>query len=77
MITTLEAMNLILTLPIKGASERPCHVINPDLWEVWCEIMKRPNESPTDVWSEIDVASSAESMLRQYIRNCVTGERTE
>lgn len=77
MIGPLDAMDLLLCLPVKGASNRPCHAVNPDLWEVWSRAKRRDWMDATDVWSEIDVASSAELMLRQYIRNCVTGERTE
>lgn len=73
----LTAMDLLLSLPLKGASDKPCHLVNPELWEVWCSVMDRPHENPTDIWSEIDVACSTELMLRQYIRNCVTGERVE
>jgi hypothetical protein len=39
--------------------------------------MDRPHDNPTDVWSEYDVASSVEMMLRKYIRDRVAGERVE
>lgn len=77
MIGPLDAMDLLLCLPVNGASNRPCHSINHDLWEVWCRAKGRDWKDATDVWSEIDVASSAELMLRQYIRERVAGERTE
>lgn len=77
MINTLDAMDLLLCLPINGASNKPCHAVNADLWEVWCRTKGRDWKDATNVWSEIDVASSAELMLRQYIRNRVTGDRKE
>jgi hypothetical protein len=73
----LNAMDLLLTLPMEGASEEPCHLHNPDLWAAWCQAKGRDATDPTDVWSEIDVAISAELMLKKYIRERVTGERTE
>lgn len=77
MIGPIDVMNLIFTLPINGASEQPCHAVNPDLWEVWCKAKGRTCEDPTNVWSEIDVASSAELMVRQFMRNRITGDRAE
>lgn len=77
MIGPLDAMDLLLCLPRKGASNQPCHAVNVDLWEVWCRAKGRDWRDATDVWSEMDVAASAELMLRQYIREQVTGERTE
>lgn len=73
----LTAMDLLLSLPMEGASNEPCHVANPELWEAWCSVMDRPHENPTDVWSEYDVAISVETMLRQYIRDRVIGKRSE
>lgn len=73
----LNAMDLLLTLPMEGASNEPCHLHNPDLWLAWCQAQGRSAVDPTDVWSEIDVAISAELMLRKYIRERVTGERQE
>lgn len=73
----LDAMDLLLTLPMRGASEEPCHLRNPDLWDAWCLAKGRLATDPTDIWSEIDVAISAELMLRRYIRERVTGEREE
>ena len=73
----LTAMDLLLSLPLEGASNKPCHIANPELWEAWCSAMDRPHDNPTDIWSEYDVASSVETMLRKYIRDRVAGDRVE
>ena len=73
----VDAVSLILRLPRHGASDQPCHEANPRLWKKWCQLKQRDPLQPSDVWTEIDVATSCELMLRQYIRERVTGERVE
>ena len=70
-------MDLLLSLPMKGACEEPCYLVNPGLWEAWCSAKGRDLASTSVVWTEIDVAASAELVLRQYIRERITGERSE
>lgn len=72
----LKAMDLLLSLPISGASNHLCHEVNPNLWFAWCEEKKRDPHQTSDVWTELDVAVSAEMMLRQYIRDRIIGERS-
>lgn len=73
----LKAIDLLLSLPLNGASLEPCHEVNPNLWQAWCEVKGRDPVEGSNVWTEMDIACSAEIMIRQYMRDLIAGDRKE
>lgn len=71
----LKAMDLLLSLPLNGATLDICHEVNPNLWHAWCNAIGRNPETVSTVYTEHDVACFAELLLKKYMRDRIVGDR--
>jgi hypothetical protein len=71
----LKAMDLLLSLPLNGATLDLCYETNPNLWNAWCNATNRNAEQVSRIYTEHDVACFAEILLKQYIRDRIVGNR--
>lgn len=65
---------LFLALPADGASDKLCYEVNPILWRAWCAVKGRDPDTVTEIWTEIDVAESAQLEINLNMNHRVWGK---